>query len=292
MNETAEECLARILPVIEEKLLSWLPEEFGEPELLDAMRYSLTAGGKRVRPGLTLLVNELENGRQEDALPPACAVEYIHTYSLIHDDLPCMDDDDLRRGKATNHKVFGEALAVLAGDAFQSLAYETLARHARPDQTSAFVKELATAAGYLGMVGGQAGDMTATGKNISLEMMESIHLRKTGALLTSAIVMGAISSDTTTERVTLYREFGKQLGLLFQITDDLLDVTASAKNLGKTPGKDQAQQKAAYPLLLGLEKAKNRAVEAHDSAIDALKKLELEKSLLVEFTHYILVRVS
>src|SRR5579864_2568506 len=223
------------------------------PRLQEAMAYSLQAGGKRLRPILVLLSCEACGGTVEAALPAACAVEMVHTYSLIHDDLPAMDNDDLRRGRPTNHIVFGEALAILAGDGLLTLAFEVLARDVVPAETAAACcADLARAAGMAGMVGGQVADLEAEGRTVaSLEELEGIHRRKTGALLASGLTMGARIARAGNDDLHRLSSFGRCLGLAFQITDDLLDVCGSVQTLGKAVQKDASHGKLTYPSLLG-----------------------------------------
>ncbi|XVF20616.1 hypothetical protein REPUB_Repub12eG0016300 [Reevesia pubescens] len=228
----------------------------------EAMRYSLLAGGKRVRPILCFASCELVGGDESLAMPMACAVEMIHTASLIHDDLPCMDNDDLRRGKPTNHKVFGEETAVLAGDALLSLAVEHIAsktRNVSPDRLVRAFAELSSAIGSQGLVAGQIMDLESEGKEVSLNELEYIHVHKTAKLLEACVVCGAImggGNDADIERV---RKYGRCIGLLFQVVDDILDVTKSSEELGKTAGKDLVSNKATYPKLMGIDKAKKFA---------------------------------
>lgn len=231
------------------------------PRLLEAMRYSLSAGGKRLRPILVLLACEACGGEPKRAVPAACAIEMVHTYSLIHDDLPAMDDDDLRRGRPTNHIVFGEALAILAGDGLLTLAFEILARDLSPAAVAAACcADLARAAGMAGMVGGQVADLEAEGRaSGSLDELEAIHRRKTGALLSSALSMGARVAQADAETVERLVEYGRCLGLAFQITDDLLDVRGNAASLGKAAQKDASRGKLTYPSLLGEEESLLRA---------------------------------
>ncbi len=231
------------------------------PRLQEAMAYSLQAGGKRLRPILVLLSCEACGGTIEAALPAACAVEMVHTYSLIHDDLPAMDNDDLRRGRPTNHIVFGEALAILAGDGLLTLAFEVLARDVAPAETAAACcADLARAAGIAGMVGGQVADLEAEGRTVAtLEELESIHRRKTGALLASSLTMGARIAKASNEDLHRLASYGRCLGLAFQITDDLLDVCGTMQNMGKSVQKDAARGKLTYPSLLGEEASVLRA---------------------------------
>ena len=225
------------------------------------MSYSLLAGGKRLRPILVLLSCEACGGRLEAAMPAACAIEMVHTYSLIHDDLPAMDNDDLRRGRPTNHVVFGEALAILAGDGLLTLAFEIVAREIAPAEVAAACcADLARAAGVAGMVGGQVADLEAEGRTVaSLEELEHIHRRKTGALLASALTMGARIGQAGNEDLHRLASYGRCLGLAFQITDDLLDVCGTSLNMGKMVNKDASRGKLTYPSLLGGEASVLRA---------------------------------
>jgi geranylgeranyl diphosphate synthase type II len=229
--------------------------------LQEAMAYSLLAGGKRLRPILVLLSCEACGGSTEAALPAACAIEMVHTYSLIHDDLPAMDNDDLRRGRPTNHVVFGEALAILAGDGLLTLAFEVMARDISPAETAAACcADLARAAGMVGMVGGQVADLEAEGRTVaSLDELEAIHRRKTGALLASSLTLGARIAGAKNDDLHRLASYGRCLGLAFQITDDLLDVCGTSLNMGKTVQKDAARGKLTYPSLLGEEASLLRA---------------------------------
>jgi geranylgeranyl diphosphate synthase type II len=231
------------------------------PRLQEAMSYSLAAGGKRLRSILVLLSCEACGGTIESALPAACAIEMVHTYSLIHDDLPAMDNDDLRRGRPTNHVVFGEALAILAGDGLLTLAFEVLARDVTPaDTAAACCADLARAAGMAGMVGGQVADLEAEGRTVaSLEELESIHRRKTGALLASSLTLGARIAGANNEDLHRLASYGRCLGLAFQITDDLLDVCGTLQSMGKSVQKDASRGKLTYPSLLGEEASVLRA---------------------------------
>src|SRR5262249_45465886 len=242
-----------------EKYLELAP---GVPaRLQEAMAYSLLAKGKRLRPILALLSCEACGAAAEAALPAACAVEMVHTYSLIHDDLPAMDNDSLRRGRPTNHVVFGEALAILAGDGLLTLAFEVLARDVSPAETAAACcADLARAAGMAGMVGGQVADLEAEGRTLAaLEELESIHRRKTGALLASSLTLGARIASANPEDLHRLARYGRCLGLAFQITDDLLDVCGTAGNMGKAVQKDASRGKLTYPALLGEEASHLRA---------------------------------
>jgi geranylgeranyl diphosphate synthase type II len=236
------------------------------------MRYSVFAGGKRIRPILCYESAKLFAADPAGAIPVGCALEFIHTYSLIHDDLPALDNDDLRRGKPTNHKVFGEAIAILAGDALLTLAFQTLANAAiEPNRRVRVISEIASAAGPVnGMVGGQVADIEAEKKAADAAMLEYIHRSKTAALICGSIVAGAIAGGAGDEDVARLRRFGEQIGWAFQVVDDILDVSESSVSLGKTAGKDQAQQKATYPALYGLEKSRAIAAELETKALREL----------------------
>jgi geranylgeranyl diphosphate synthase type II len=263
--------------------------------LREAVTYSLLAPGKRLRPLLTLLVHEAAGGGGENALPAACAVEMVHTYSLIHDDLPAMDDDDLRRGRPTCHKVFGEALAILAGDALLTGAFEVLAAGYPPSLAAVATVELAQAAGAAGMVGGQTLDLQAEGRLTShppppatLDFLEELHRRKTGALIRAAVRLGWLSArpqdhpDSLPESVDL---FAQTFGLLFQLTDDLLDVQGSEEKTGKRLGKDAARGKLTYPSLVGVESSRRRVIELGQIAQQAAWTLgSTELAQLVQHT--------
>ena len=247
-----EAALDRVLP----------PETAAPPRIHEAMRYSVLAPGKRLRPILVIAGAEAVGGRAEAVLDTACALELIHAYSLIHDDLPAMDDDDYRRGRLTNHKVFGEAMAILAGDALLTLAFRLIAHNAArvaPAVVGAVVAEVADAAGTDGMVGGQVVDIESEGKTISSEMLDYIHLHKTAALIRVALRVGAVLAGGRTETVDAISRAGEALGLAFQIVDDILDVEGNLAELGKTAGSDERKQKATYPSLHGLPASKARA---------------------------------
>ncbi|KAD5960215.1 hypothetical protein E3N88_11687 [Mikania micrantha] len=251
------------------------------PTIHEAMRYSLLAGGKRVRPILCIAACELVGGNESIAMPAACAVEMIHTMSLIHDDLPCMDNDDFRRGKPTNHKVYGEDVAVLAGDSLLAFAFEYISGFTvgtSPARVLAAIGELAKSIGTEGLVAGQVVDMVSTGvKDIGLDRLEFIHIHKTAALLEASVVLGAILGGGNETQVEKLRKFARCIGLLFQVVDDILDVTKSSEELGKTAGKDLAVDKMTYPKLLGLEKSRQFAEEL---LAEAKQQLEEFQSLM------------
>ena len=248
--------LAERRRAVDEALERYLPSEETPPATIhEAMRYSVFAGGKRLRPILVIAGAEAVGGTMERVLPTACALELIHTYSLIHDDLPAMDDDDYRRGRLTNHKVFGEAIAILAGDALLTLAVALLAEHA----TLPVVKEVAHAAGTSGMIGGQVVDIQSEGKSVDAERLEYIHRHKTAALIRCALGSGALLAGASPSALQAIGEAGGRLGLAFQIVDDILDVEGSLEDLGKTAGSDKRKKKVTYPEHFGLQASRLKA---------------------------------
>ena len=252
----------------------FLPKESAKPATIHkAMRYSLFAGGKRMRPALCLAAAEACGGKDSAAMPLACAVECIHTYSLIHDDLPAMDDDDYRRGKLTNHKVFGEGIAVLAGDALLTQAFEIAAQSGGWGDYSHqdLSLEMAHAAGSLQLIAGQVADLEGEGKKTSEAQLKYIHERKTSALLCCSVRLGGMSANCSMAQLKALTDFGYNVGLAFQIIDDILDVTQTSEQLGKTAGKDTAAQKATYPSIVGLEKSRQIAKRLTDKAFASLK---------------------
>ena len=258
-----------------------------------AIRWSVFAGGKRFRPMLLLAVGEAFGATEKTLMPTACALEMIHTYSLIHDDLPSMDNDDLRRGRATCHIQFGEATAILAGDALQTLAFQTVAEDESlaPAKRVRLISEIAKASGTpAGMVAGQAYDLEAESRDVSPGELEQIHRLKTGALIIAAARCGAIIADGSESELVAVTNYAAQLGLLFQITDDLLDVTATVEALGKTPGKDSRSKKATYPALYGMEVTHNHLLLAHDAACSSLDALPQSTELLRAIADFILKR--
>jgi len=248
-------------------------ETLQPPSIHQAMRYSVFAGGKRIRPILCLETARIFDADVSPALYPGCAIEFIHTYSLIHDDLPALDNDDLRRGKPTCHKKFGEATAILAGDALLTLAFETIAASPAPaDRRVAMITEISTAAGTInGMVGGQVADLEAEGRRVGPETLEYIDRSKTAALIRASIASGALSAGAPPDDVARLRRFGETIGWAFQVTDDILDVEESSAALGKTAGKDIAQQKATYPAVFGLPRSHEIANELANKAIAELQ---------------------
>ncbi len=290
----------KLSPFFEEDRLSvdtalerLLPAETVEPSSIHtAMRYSVFAGGKRMRPILCLETARIFAADVTAALHPACAIEFIHTYSLIHDDLPALDNDDLRRGKPTCHKKFGEAIAILAGDALLTLAFETIgATPVPPERRVAILTEVASAAGTIrGMVGGQVADIEAEGKPVDPQMLEYIHRSKTAALIRASITAGALCAGAGAEDVERLRRFGESIGWAFQVTDDILDVEESSAALGKTAGKDIAQQKATYPAVYGLQRSQEIAIELARKAVDELAPYSDRATRLREIAEYLVLR--
>lgn len=266
----------KLLQQVETQLKQYVPESESLYKVLwDAMRYSLLDGGKRIRPLLLLEFCALCGGNAAEALPYACAIEMIHTYSLIHDDLPCMDDDDTRRGRPSNHKVFGDDIALLAGDALLTLAFEIMLEESSADvfgydRAGRAAFTLAKAAGYTGMVAGQVIDLNSEGKKVSVEVLQEMDARKTGALIVAACEMGCILGGADAEHTEAARLFAKKIGLAFQIVDDILDVTSTTEELGKEVGSDTVNNKSTYVTELGLEQANLLASELTEDAIHAL----------------------
>jgi geranylgeranyl diphosphate synthase, type II len=280
--------------LVDAELNCLIPAETVEPAAVhSAIRWSVFAGGKRFRPALVLAAGETFGAPTELLLRTACALEMIHTYSLIHDDLPSMDNDEMRRGRATCHVRYGEATAILAGDALQTLAFQTIAEDERlsPVTRVRIISELAGAAGTPhGMVAGQAHDLEAESHDVRGDELEKIHRQKTAALIIGAARCGAIIAGANQQELEVVSEYAAHLGLLFQITDDLLDVTASAEDLGKTPGKDARSKKATYPALYGIEPARQRANEVHEEACAVLDHIERDTKLLLAIADFILQR--
>jgi len=259
--------------LIERALDRYLPKANAKPATLHrAMRYSLFAGGKRLRPILCLAAAEACGGKIGNALPLACAVECIHTYSLVHDDLPSMDDDDFRRGRPTCHKIFGDGIAILAGDALLTIAFEIVS-NAKPTSrydTSILLREIAVAAGSQKLIAGQVADLEAEGKNVKRDQLQFIHENKTAAILKSSLRLGAMSANADARKLSAVTRFGQRLGLAFQIIDDILDVTQTSEILGKSAGKDVAAKKATYPAVIGLQKSRAEARRLTRQAHNAL----------------------
>ena len=271
----------------------FLPTASTKPATIHkAMRYSLFAGGKRMRPALCLAAAAACGGSTANAMPLACAVECIHTYSLVHDDLPAMDNDDFRRGKPTSHKVFGEGIAVLAGDALLTQAFEIAAKSKGwpryPHQI--IVLEIARAAGSLQLIAGQVADLEGEGKKISAPQLRYIHERKTSALLCCSVRLGGMSANCTAAQLKALTDFGYHVGLAFQVIDDILDVTQTTEKLGKTAGKDTKAQKATYPAIVGLENSRKIAKQLTDKAFAALKPFKGQAAALESLAEYLLRR--
>ena len=267
------------------------------PSVFEAMRYSLFAGGKRVRPILAIAAAESLGARTAGLLPIAGALELIHTYSLIHDDLPAMDDDDLRRGRPTCHKVYGEAIAILAGDGLLTMAFEVLSDPRRLTSVSAqrllaITRELSTASGVFGMVGGQVVDMESEGREIDFPILEYIHTHKTGALIRASVRAGALYARASEKRLKALTRYGEMVGLAFQIADDILDITGSQEEIGKDVGSDLKKGKKTFPSFYGLEESRRRAVEVSDKAINALSDFDKKADPLRELAKYIVNRVN
>lgn len=265
----------RLSPLVEQALrrFAW-PESSAPHRLVEAMNYSLFAGGKRLRPLLVLAACESVGGQLESALPVAAALEMVHTYSLIHDDLPAMDDDDLRRGRPTCHKAFDEATAILAGDAMNTFALQAILDNVPdPARAVAAARELAVAAGLEGMVGGQMADLESEGAAPDLARLRYIHEHKTGALITAAVVCGGIIGGAGSATLGRLRNYGRRIGLAFQVVDDILDETSTAEQLGKSPGKDRDAGKMTYPRVMGLDAARTHAAELVTAALAELTGL-------------------
>ncbi len=274
-------------------LLSKAPN--GAEQLNEAMKYSVFNGGKRIRPMLVLASCEALGGNLENATPAAAAVELIHAYSLVHDDLPAMDDDDLRRGKPTCHIAFGEATAILAGDALQTLAFEQLTLPSNNTSLSSeiqlqLVRTLAQGSGVNGMVSGQAIDLVSVGRTLNLQQLEHMHNHKTGALITASVEIGACIAGASPEQLHCLRKYANAIGLAFQVQDDILDVEADTETLGKTQGADQALNKPTYPSLLGLDSAKSKANDLLNAALEALNEFDDRATPLRDLARYIVQR--
>lgn len=292
--EEVDKALERYLPRLTEKPSS----------LHEAMRYSVFAGGKRLRPALTIMSADIFGVNTKDAMPCACAIEMIHTYSLIHDDLPAMDDDDYRRGRLSCHKAFGEAIAILAGDALLTMAFEIIPKYSPRQYAADLALVLAKAAGSAGMVGGQVLDMVAEGEVASpsdsgreidpdttpMMKVEAIHERKTGALLTAAVQMGAVLGEANEEDMDALITYGEKIGLAFQIKDDILDIESTSEKMGKTVGKDEATGKLTYPALLGMDESKELMKDTVSEAKQAIEKFDEKAFMLRLLADYIAER--
>ncbi len=281
------------MEAVNDGLDRFLPRASARPSTIHkAMRYSLFAGGKRIRPALVLAAADACGGTWKDALPAACAVECIHTYSLIHDDLPAMDNDDFRRGKPTNHKVFGEGMAILAGDALLTAAFDIQAQAPSTPRypVARQIRELAEASGSLQLIAGQVADLEGEGRKLSVPQLRYIHERKTSALLRAAVRLGGMSARCTPTQLEALSDFGYHVGLAFQVIDDILDVTQTSETLGKTAGKDVAAEKATYPSIVGLEKSKRIAAQLTRKAFDSLAPFRGRAVALNALAEYLLNR--
>jgi len=296
-SETITHYLARRAAEVNEWLDRVVPSETTPPEQLHrAMRYSLLAGGKRLRPALVLSAGEAFGAGTDDLMPAACAIEMIHTYSLIHDDLPAMDNDDLRRGRPTCHKAFGEAVAILAGDALLTQAFRVLAADSPKrdaERQVRVIREVATAAGTVdALIGGQMADIASEGKKVDASALEYIHRSKTGALISASVVVGGTVAGASENQLEQLRGYGRRIGLAFQIADDILDVTSTSEQLGKTPGKDQAANKATYPAIHGIAASQSRARVLVDEAVEIVSSLGLQTQVLEQIARFIIARSS
>lgn len=290
-----KEQLKKYTDIVDKQLDKYLdPKDNPQGIIYEAMRYSVFAGGKRLRPVLMLLTCEMCGGDINEVLPFACALEMIHTYSLIHDDLPAMDNDDLRRGKPTSHKQFGEATAILAGDALLNKAFEVVSQYSgnNSDRAIKAINILAVSSGTEGMIGGQIVDMQSEGRQITLDELRYLHLNKTGAIIRSACKIGAVMSGADSVKIKAVDEFSKNLGIAFQIQDDILDVTGTEAELGKPIGSDAEEGKNTYVSLLGLQKSKDMSEEYSKKAKQALDIFGEKANTLKELTDYLTDRRS
>ena len=287
-----EAVLAERRQRVDEALEHWLPLQGDHPpQIHEAMRYSVFAGGKRLRPILALLACEAVGGNPEDAMPAAAALEMIHTYSLIHDDLPAMDDDDYRRGRRTCHRVYGEAIAILAGDALLTHAFQLLAdagpTRLLPERRLRVIAEIAEAAGSCGMVGGQAMDILAEGHEIDHPTLLYLHTHKTGALIRASVRVGGIAGGAEEEQLEALTRYAERVGLAFQIVDDILDIEGATAEMGKTVGSDLRRKKATYPAVMGLEESRRQAVYVLGEAKEALRPLGEKGATLAALADFV-----
>lgn len=279
--------------IVDKALDSMIPTEKIYPGIIhECMRYSIFAGGKRLRPILTLAVGQLFDQNLSRFLPAASALEMIHCYSLIHDDLPAMDDDDYRRGKLTNHKVYGEAVAVLAGDALLTLAFEILSRDSgnEPEVTLRVIQEIAAASGTSGMIGGQVVDLESEGKSITADTLNYIHSKKTGALIRASVRVGGIIGRAEEEELEKLTSYGECLGLAFQIIDDILDIEGEEAKIGKKTGMDTWKEKATYPGIHGIEKAREKVRELYYESLRAVENFEARGDALRILANFLVNR--
>lgn len=294
MNETAKKQMSEYKKIVEENLDKFMPLQYPE-QIWESMRYSVLAGGKRLRPVLALEACNVLSGSFEQAIPTACAIEMLHSQSLIHDDLPCMDNDDYRRGKLTNHKVFGESTAVLAGDALLSFAPQVILQKTpktvSETQLLKVLEEFLVNAGATKLIGGQVVDIDSEGKQIDKETLEYIHENKTGALFKLSLRAGAILAGASEEKLQAVTDYAQKIGRAFQIMDDILDVTSTLEELGKTPGKDEEEGKVTYVSFYGLGESKRQLASLCEEACDILKKNKINSDVLTEIANSINERV-
>lgn len=294
MTDRVSRFLAEQKKRVEAELYNYMQQTGAPKSLVEAMSYSLMAGGKRIRPAFLFAVIDALEGDMEVGLPAACALEMIHTYSLIHDDLPAMDNDDYRRGKLTNHKVFGEAMAILSGDALLTHAFYVLATQNHPSLSAEtklrMIADLALYAGAEGMVGGQVADIEGDGRELNLQDLEYIHQHKTADLLICSVRLGCYAAGATEEQLKHLSEYAKHIGHAFQIQDDILDVIGDPAKLGKKVGSDQENQKTTYVSLLGLEEAKQALYRHRELAKAALVQSNVRQDLLLELADFIITR--
>jgi len=278
---------------VNKSLNKYLEEkDCAQKTIYQAMNYSLNAGGKRIRPVLLIAAAELMGAESTSVMPFACAIEMIHTYSLIHDDLPCMDNDDLRRGKPTNHKVYGEAMATLAGDALLNYAFETMLKNSQlsPNMTLAAMSEIATSSGIEGMIGGQVIDIESEGKTIDAVTLMTMHLHKTAMLIIAAVKVGALLGGGSREDLIAMEEFGRYLGIAFQIKDDILDVTGNEEILGKKTGADNLNEKSTFVSIYGLEQSEKMLLDYTEKAQEVLSQYGEKAHFLIELSKFLLSR--
>lgn len=287
--DIARKYLSKIAEIAERKFSEHLPPETDDPKNLHkAMRYSVFAGGKRLRPGLAYAAFELFKGKGESIWYATSALEFLHTFSLIHDDLPCIDNDDFRRGKQTAHKQFGEATAVMSGDALCVLAFELIAKTRNPKAMECLAHKLGT----YGMIGGEMTDIDSEGKTVSLETVDYIHYHKTAALIEASLVIGAQLAGAKASDIEKIEAYGRSIGLAFQIVDDILDIVSTTEELGKDAGSDIASGKATYPALVGLEASRKRALELYEESLKQLEDIDGDTSVLKAIAAFIITRVK
>ncbi|MCK9182989.1 MAG: polyprenyl synthetase family protein [Fibrobacteraceae bacterium] len=287
--DNARNYLSKIAKFAEAKFDEHLPPESDVPcNLHKAMRYSVFAGGKRLRPGLAYAAFELFGGKGDSIWKATSALEFLHTFSLIHDDLPCIDNDDYRRGKFTAHKQFGEATAVMSGDALCVIAFELMAKTGNAKAVEILAQKLGT----YGMIGGEMTDIDCEGKKVSLETVDYIHYHKTAALIEASLVIGALLAGAPESDIKKIEQYGKSIGLAFQIVDDILDIVSTTEELGKDAGSDVASGKATYPALIGLENSRKKALELYEDSLKPLAEIKGDTSILKSIAAFIILRVK